>query len=118
MRTFARYKNIQAANFGVNSLPDPGRCFLSVRWRVFVNRLVGQLLINVPDVDPAVVIAVGATGLRQDFTETEFPGIVLPYMLALKFVYAFPIALAGTPTIIGTISSWKSINGSVVISIA
>jgi hypothetical protein len=67
---------------------------------------------------PTVVFVVGATGLRQAFTEAQFPGIVLSYMLALKSVYAFPIALAGTATMIGAFSSWKSIKGKVVMGVA
>lgn len=56
--------------------------------------------------------------MRQAFMETELPGIVLSYMLALKSVYAFSIALTGTATIIGTFSSWKSIKGKAVMGVA
>lgn len=91
---------------------------MSAAESIFVNRLVGQLLFNAPEVDPTIVVAVGATGLRQAFTEMELPGIVLSYMLALKFVYAFTNALAGTAAIIGAFSSWKSIKGKVVTGVA
>jgi MFS transporter, DHA2 family, glioxin efflux transporter len=67
---------------------------------IFVNRLVAQVLVSAPEVDPTLVVAVGATGLRQAFTEAELPGIVLSYRTALKSAYAFTIALAGTATII------------------
>ena len=69
-------------------------------------------------VDPTVVVLVRATGLRQTFTETELPGIILSYMLALKFVYAFTIALAGTVTIISKFSSLESVEGGVVMGVA
>jgi MFS transporter, DHA2 family, glioxin efflux transporter len=88
-----------------------GAFLVSIGESIFVNRLVSQLLINAPEMDPTVVAAVGATGLRQAFTETELPGIVLSCMLVLKSVYAFTVALAGTATIIGAFSSWKSIKG-------
>jgi ABC-type Mn2+/Zn2+ transport system permease subunit len=67
---------------------------------------------------PTVVVIVGAAVLRQAFTEVQLPGIVLSYMLALKSVYAFIITLAGTTTMIGAFSSWKSIKGKVVMGVA
>jgi ABC-type proline/glycine betaine transport system permease subunit len=60
-------------------------------------------------------VAVGATSLRQAFTECQLPGIILSYMTALKSVYAFTIGLAGVATAIGAFSSWKSIKGKVVM---
>jgi hypothetical protein len=39
-------------------------------------------------------------------------------MLALKFVYAFTIALAGTVTIISKFSSLESVEGGVVMGVA
>lgn len=59
---------------------------MSVGESIFVNRLVGKLLVNAPEVDSTVIVAVGATGLRQAFVEAELPGIVLSYILALKSV--------------------------------
>jgi hypothetical protein len=67
---------------------------------------------------PTVVVVVGAAGLRQASTEAQLPGIVLFYMLAMKSVYAFIFALAGTATMIGAFSSWKSIKGKVVMGVA
>lgn len=83
-----------------------------------MNRLVAELLINAPGLDPAVVVAVGATGLRQAFTESQLPGIILSYMTALKSVYAFTVGLAGLATVIGAFSSWKSIKGKVAMGAA
>jgi hypothetical protein len=104
------YEFGKTTNSDVNSFSDFGRRFLGFGWEtIFVNRLVGQLIHNVPGVDPSVVAAVGATGLRQAFTDAELPGILLSYVTALKSVFAFTIALAGTATVIGAFSSWKSI---------
>ena len=83
-----------------------------------MNRLVAEILINAPEVDPTAVVAVGATGLRQTFTESQLPGVILSYMTALKSVYAFTIGLVGLATVIGAFSSWESIKGKVVMDAA
>lgn len=95
-----------------------GAFLVSAGKSIFVNRLVAEVLMNAPGVNPTVVVAVGATGLRQAFTEDQLPGIILSYMTALKSVYAFTIGLAGVTTTIGASSSWKSIKGKVAVGAA
>jgi MFS transporter, DHA2 family, glioxin efflux transporter len=81
-----------------------GAFLVSAGESIFVNKLVAGILLNAPGVDPTVVVAVGATGLRQAFTESQLPGIILSYMTALKSVYAFTIGLVGLATLIGAFS--------------
>jgi hypothetical protein len=90
-----------------------GAFLVSAGESMFVNTLIGQLKQNAPTIDPLHVITVGATGLRQAFTESELPGIVLSYMGALRITYCLAIASTGLATLIAVFSSWKSIKGKV-----
>jgi len=52
-----------------------------------VNQLVAKLPFSAPNVDPKLVIATGATQLRDVFTAEELPGIIIAYMHGLKAVF-------------------------------
>ncbi len=68
---------------------------------------------NSPEINPALVIAAGATGLRQSFSETQLPEILLSYMAALRVAYAISIATGGAAALAALFAPWTSIKGKV-----
>ncbi|RKU40703.1 hypothetical protein DL546_003208 [Coniochaeta pulveracea] len=61
----------------------------------FVNRLLAVLPTMAPHVDPALVIATGASELRNVFSAADLPGVVSAYMVGLKAAFAVAVAFAG-----------------------
>lgn len=61
----------------------------------FVNRLLATLPKTAPSVDPALVIATGASELRTVFAPDVLPGVLQAYMVGLKAAFAVSIAFSG-----------------------
>jgi MFS family permease len=72
-----------------------GAIFVSVGQTLFANKLVEAVPKYAPGVDPAKVVATGATQLKDVFSATDLPGVIKAYMEGLKDAYALGIALAG-----------------------
>jgi len=92
-----------------------GALFVSAAQAAFVNTLISQLLVHAPGVDPAIVLAAGATGLRDTFTEAQLPGLLVSYMAALRVAYTISIGTGGAATVVALFSPWTSIKGKVTM---
>ncbi|RAO70455.1 uncharacterized protein BHQ10_006467 [Talaromyces amestolkiae] len=90
-----------------------GALWISGAQAGFTNTLMKKLPIYAPDVNPALVVATGATDLRKVFTADQLPGILLAYMDGLKVAFIFAIALGGFCCIISVFPKWKSLKGKV-----
>jgi hypothetical protein len=95
-----------------------GALLVSAAQAAFVNTLVSQILVNSPGIDPAHVVAVGATGLRGAFTEAQLPGLLISYMAALRVAYAISIATGGAAALVALFAPWTSIKGKVSMGAA
>ncbi|KAL0254693.1 hypothetical protein SLS55_009216 [Diplodia seriata] len=77
-----------------------GAIFVSAAQSLFANRLVRSVPREVPGLNPGLVIATGATELRDVFSDDQIAGVVRAYMDGLKDAYALDIALAGCSVLI------------------
>lgn len=84
-----------------------GTCFVTAAQSVFVNRLRVTLPDTAPGVDPAAVVATGATQLRSRFPADKIPGILLAYADGIKSALIFPIGATGVALIVILFSRWK-----------
>ncbi|KAI1394199.1 MFS gliotoxin efflux transporter glia [Hypoxylon trugodes] len=73
----------------------------------FVNQLVAKLPSTAPTVDPLLVIATGATKLREVFPPEELSGILLAYMHGIKAVFAVSIAMSGVAFLVTALIPWS-----------
>lgn len=69
--------------------------FLSAGQSAFVNRLVLRVKTSEPSVDPAALVATGATDLRHVFREEQIPGILVAYMDGIKASLALGVVAVG-----------------------
>ncbi|KAL2142037.1 hypothetical protein VTI28DRAFT_1607 [Corynascus sepedonium] len=74
--------------------------FVTAAQAAFVNRMVQMMPITAPDVDPAKVIATGATLIRVAFPDDQVPGIVVAYMAGIKVAFGISIGGAGLGLVI------------------
>ena len=87
--------------------------FVSAGQSLYTNRLLARVPVLVPGVSPALVVATGATELRDVFSAAELPGIVQAYMDGLKLTFVLSVALAGVTVPIALVAKWRSIKPSV-----
>ncbi|KAI8286503.1 Efflux pump aflT [Colletotrichum sp. SAR11_57] len=89
-----------------------GTVFLAVAQNIFSSRLVAELRRNVPNVNPAVVINAGASGLVDSMRKTypdSVDGIIESYNKALQNVFLIATVL-GCLTVLGIgFFEWKSV---------
>ncbi|KAJ7620460.1 major facilitator superfamily domain-containing protein [Roridomyces roridus] len=88
-----------------------GALFVSIGQNVFTNRLVRELVKNVPGVDPQVVLDVGATDLKNAI-DPQFIGAVLEsYNNAVVSTFYVSVAMACISLIGSLAIEWKSVKG-------
>ncbi|KAJ4287121.1 hypothetical protein N0V88_007743 [Collariella sp. IMI 366227] len=73
----------------------------------FVNQLIAKLPSSAPTVNKDLVIATGATQLRNVFGPEELPGIIVAYMHGIKAVFAVGIAMAGLACLCTVLIPWS-----------
>lgn len=88
-----------------------GSFFVSAGQTAFANKLLKEIPIKAPNVNPHLVLATGATQLRQVFDAADIPGILAAYMDGLKVTFALTIAVVGISAIIAFFPRWESIKG-------
>ena len=57
--------------------------------------MLAKLPSAAPNIDPARLLATGATELRQAFTPDELSGVLIAYMHGLKGAFALSIGFCG-----------------------
>ncbi|KAL4757661.1 MDR family MFS transporter [Aspergillus foveolatus] len=85
-----------------------GAIFLSAAQCAFNNQLLKELAATLPEIDPVIALATGATQIREAFQPNQIPLVISAYMVGLKAVFAIIIAAFGVATLIGgSLGSWK-----------
>ena len=86
-----------------------GTFFVSAAQSIFSNKLVKHLAVNVPDIDPQIIVGLGATGFRQALPASAIPGVLLSYEQSLHPVFIFATVLAGVGTLVALGGKWEKI---------
>ena len=86
-----------------------GAISLSLAQSIFTNVLLKRLPDFAPTIDPASVIAVGASKLRENFSAEDLPGILRAYMAGLKAAWAAATVLGGLSFLCAFVPKIKSI---------
>jgi hypothetical protein len=90
-----------------------GAIFSAAAQSVFTNKAVKVLPTFLPDVNPRLVIAAGATEFRKSFPPEMIPGIVASYMEGLQDVFLVGLGAATAAflmTIIITVFDQRKLN--------
>ena len=95
-----------------------GAFFISAAQAGFANRLLTEVPIKAPGVNPALVIATGATQLRSVFSAHDLPGILVAYLDGLKVGFAIAIACACIAFVVSFAPHWRKLNGNVAAAAA
>ncbi|RYP52330.1 hypothetical protein DL769_010696 [Monosporascus sp. CRB-8-3] len=88
-----------------------GAFTLSASQSGFVNEMVHTAATTAPSVNPATLIATGATDIRIAFSADQILGVLLAYLAGLRVVWAITCSLAGVSFVTTGFASWKRIHG-------
>ena len=88
-----------------------GALFVSVAQNVFNNRLIEQLRADVRDVDPRIILSVGATSLRDRIAPNVLPRVQEAYNSALTETWYIAVAMVCLSAIGAVFVEWKSVKG-------
>jgi hypothetical protein len=88
-----------------------GALFISVAQNVFTNQLIKNLKTVVPDLDPAIVLVVGATELKNQIEQRYLPGVLTAYNLALTQTFYVSVATATMSIVGAAFVQWTSMKG-------
>ncbi|KAH8736285.1 major facilitator superfamily domain-containing protein [Ilyonectria robusta] len=78
---------------------------------IFTNTLIEKIHEYVPDLDPAVVIAAGATNIRDAIRAEWLPDVIRAYNDALNVAFLVGAATASATIIGAAFTEWKSVKG-------
>ncbi|CAK7274836.1 hypothetical protein SEPCBS119000_006376 [Sporothrix epigloea] len=88
-----------------------GALFVSICQNIFTNKLTANIHELVPDVDPALVLAAGATGYQKLISAADLPNMILAYSNALTKTFVVSAAMAALTAIGAAAIEWKSVKG-------
>ncbi|OKL55329.1 hypothetical protein UA08_09368 [Talaromyces atroroseus] len=89
----------------MNSLS--GGYFVTGAESVFDNRLLESLAVTAPNIDTSLVLATGATELREVFHGQELTAILASYMVGVKDVFAWSLAGAAFTALLALVVPFK-----------
>ena len=95
-----------------------GALFVSVAQNIFNNRLLKQVVIYAPKVNPESLLHIGATNLAQSIPAASLPGVKLAYNDALTNTWYISVAMASIQCIACVFVEWKSVKGKQVGGVA
>ncbi|EPS36467.1 hypothetical protein H072_10030 [Dactylellina haptotyla CBS 200.50] len=88
-----------------------GALAISIAQNVFNNQLLKNLGSEVPNLDPSIVLATGATSLKATLPSEFLPGVLRAYNLSLTQTFYISVAFMGL-SIFGALGlEWKSVKG-------
>jgi MFS family permease len=94
-----------------------GALMVSVGQNVFQNQLYKNLVAAVPDLNPATVIATGATELQHQVPVQYLSNVLLAYNDALTQTWYVALALAALSGFGAAVIQWKSVKGKKIEAI-
>ena len=89
-----------------------GAICVAIAQSVFQNKLIAKIAEYAPAIDPAVVLAMGATSIHKEIPTQNLPGVILAYDKAITQVFLVSVATSAL-TIIGSAAmEWRSVKES------
>ena len=88
-----------------------GAISVSIAQNIFSNSLSEQLVQNVPQIDPSVVVRAGATYIRDVVPEALLDAVLVAYNAAIMRTFILPIAVGGIAFLASLGMEWGTVKG-------
>ena len=92
-----------------------GAIWISAGQAGFANKMLKEVAIRVPSVNPGLVVATGATDLRKVFPPEQLAGILDAYMAGLRVGFAIALACALVTFLLSFTPRWERLSGQVKV---
>lgn len=92
-----------------------GALFISVGQNIFTNQLMKNLQTVVPDLNPSVVLAAGATELKNAIEARFLEGVLTAYNRAITETFYVSVATASLSIFGALFVEWKSMKGKDIV---
>ncbi|KAK9417339.1 putative efflux pump antibiotic resistance protein [Seiridium unicorne] len=87
-----------------------GAFLVSAAQSAFNNTIIRTAASTASGINPALLLATGATQIRTVFTSAQVPGVVAAYMTGIKVVFAITIGASGFASLFSLCGSWKKLH--------
>ncbi|CEJ81239.1 hypothetical protein VHEMI01379 [[Torrubiella] hemipterigena] len=91
---------------------------VSAAQSIFGNTLPKRLAETAPEIDRTTILSVGASQLRNTFSEQQLPVVILAYMDALKGTFALATAMFAISALLAVMHKWEALRTEVPVDIA
>jgi hypothetical protein len=88
-----------------------GAISISIAQNIFSNTLIKEIPQYTTGVNPAKIIAAGATHIREVTPKSQLAGVLTAYNIAVTRSFILPIACAGLAFLCSLLFEWKSVKG-------
>lgn len=95
-----------------------GAIFISVAQNVFTNTLLTNIQKVVPGLDPAIVLATGATSLRNAIPAQYLAGVQTAYNSTVVTTFYVSVAMSVLSIVGAAALEWKSVKGKKIVMAA
>ncbi|KAL8928676.1 MAG: hypothetical protein Q9172_000814 [Xanthocarpia lactea] len=95
-----------------------GALFISVGQNIFNNRLISNLVADVPSLDPALVLRTGATDLKEAVDPAVIGDVLSAYNSAITQTFYVSVAIAALSIFGAVAMEWKSVKGKKIETVA
>ncbi|KAL8836551.1 MAG: hypothetical protein Q9170_002871 [Blastenia crenularia] len=95
-----------------------GALFISVGQNIFTNRLMKNLIADVPSIDPERVLHIGATNLRKGLDPNTIAGVLTAYNSAITQTFYVSLAMAAFSILGSAFIEWRSVKGKKMETVA
>ncbi|KAH8114084.1 MFS general substrate transporter [Phellopilus nigrolimitatus] len=92
-----------------------GAVSISVAQNIFSNTLVEEIPKQTTGLNPAVIVAAGATHLREVVPASQLQGVLVAYTYALDQAFILPIAAGATAFVVSLFMEWKTVKGKKIV---
>ena len=88
-----------------------GAISISIAQNIFSNSLIKEIPKRAPGVNPATIIAAGATHVRQVTPADQLTGVIDAYNIAVTRTFVLSIACAAMAFLFSLLFEWRSVKG-------
>ncbi|KAH8423344.1 MDR family MFS transporter [Aspergillus melleus] len=86
-----------------------GAYFVAIAQSLFANRMLQTVLSSASHLDPALVLATGASELQTVFNGDDRTAVIAAYMVGIKDVFAFSLACAAFSVLLSLVIPFKKL---------
>lgn len=95
-----------------------GSISVSAAQSILGNTLLKRLAETAPEIDRMLILSVGASQLRNTFSEQQLPVVISAYMDALKGTFALATAMLAISALIAVMHKWEALRTDVSAEVA